>query len=347
MSHPEDSRWQEHLRKLELQPGKDLQSQVDEAVKNGYLHVILPQSAEFRPSQPRSALLRLDGKHQGLVFEGASSTSLSLLNGNNEVAHVIHLTDGAKNVTIANVEIYGGSTVEKSSRAETAKEFASTIYEKVDGAGVLITGDVSATFRNCIVRNNNAVVCGGGFSLQQYGENLSPILIDGCTFFENIAGHTGGAIDVLTPSSFAIIRNSTFMENSSNLLTSVGGPHGGITVFPDSFAVIEGCHFFTSEERFDATTQLAIDYQRGRGGVVARENIFHGYDQPIAFAGEDLDSRNIPAVLKHLELLSDLWLEQLSQRSIVSPFVHRGQAQEVERIRQTFVKQYGAAYLVE
>lgn len=68
-------------------------------------------------------------------------------------------------------------------------------------------------------------------------DNSSPTIKD-CIFFDNLAGHNGGAMYAITESS-PVIENCVFKENR-------GADHGGAAFFSNSDAVVSGCIFINN-----------------------------------------------------------------------------------------------------
>ena len=78
--------------------------------------------------------------------------------------------------------------------------------------------------------------------------------IEECIFDGNSCGDTGAAIDNLVDGSLMVVKKSKFVNNRAN--TIGGGNYGAVTVFPGTFAVIDGCDFTGEDE-------TAIDWTKG------------------------------------------------------------------------------------
>lgn len=177
-----------------------------------------------------------------------SSKDRLILDGKNKVGHVVSIIskDRPVHVKFANVDVINGNTNDASlwrsfKRDRPFKERKS-IYNFIDGAGVLIVGNVSAEFINCRFINNHAYMCGGGVSVQQtFG--AEPIIFDHCKFIKNSAGDTGSGLDILTPGSRVVLRDCLFENNHSNLFLPAHGKSGQITSFPKTKVEVINCEF--------------------------------------------------------------------------------------------------------
>ena len=101
-------------------------------------------------------------------------------------------------------------------------------------------------FKNCVFTDNEAIVSNNGFAKDGGAiilENASAIF-ENCTFEENVAGHSGGAISVKNSSQAKIdtlwVRNTSFISNSvmSPNSSSQGAKGGAIGFRAGTNAVI-------------------------------------------------------------------------------------------------------------
>lgn len=163
------------------------------------------------------------------------------IKGNNKAVHLL-VIHNSKNVTIKNLQFYGGNTdlikLLPRKNIPFRKQLVS-IFEIIDGGAVLITGDSTVHFENCQFINNNSLLCGGAISNQ----SKDVVRFTNCRFENNHAGHTGSAIDNLTKGSKIIVNNCNFINNKSNVWNNNGGPNGQISLFPETYAEITNCIF--------------------------------------------------------------------------------------------------------
>jgi hypothetical protein len=169
-------------------------------------------------------------------------------------AHVIVVEDA--DATLEGLTFRGGSTTDPVRVAKTyAGDRFRSLYEAIDGAGLLFLGKSNVVIRGCTITDNHAGMCGGGISNQGVGL----VKVVSCAFERNTAYHTGGAADNLTPGSVIEIRDSTFKDNVSNAGSICGGPHGQVTVFKNTRASIHDCDFVGEVYAVDAAAGSTID----------------------------------------------------------------------------------------
>ena len=60
------------------------------------------------------------------------------------------------------------------------------------GAGVLVLGG-APRLQGLLLANNSAILAGGGLYIEPGSE---PVVIEGCVFVSNTAGHLGGGLSV-------------------------------------------------------------------------------------------------------------------------------------------------------
>ena len=206
-----------------------------------------------------NSYLEITDKHERIILEGNNH----LINGNGKAARLIHIHD-TKDLIIRNLTLIGGDT--KIIKTLSRKQIFSTqkgiksVFEILDGGGVLITGNSNVRFENCHFNENSSIMCGGAISNQSKGK----VEFVNCTFINNTANHTGSAIDNLTKSSNLHLKNCSFENNTSNLMYKNRGPHGQITIFPHSRASIVTSNFKGGS--------ITLDYIEGKSHVELRAN---------------------------------------------------------------------------
>lgn len=165
----------------------------------------------------------------------------NVIDGNNITAHLISIHN-CKNLTIKNLVLKNGNTEIIKNIPRKLINFKAdkiSIFEILDGGAVVITGNSDVTFENCKFINNKSIMCGGAISNQSRGL----LALKNCVFENNYAGHTGGAIDNLVTGSNLIVENCKFLNNVSNIWHKASYPHGQISVFPKTKAIVNNCLF--------------------------------------------------------------------------------------------------------
>lgn len=189
----------------------------------------------FKAQKDTYALLEINKHLSGISLIGSSAT----LNGKRITSHIIIIKDA--NVTIEGITIIGGDTTNPSRIANNYSGWSfRSIYEAIDGSGLLVLGNSNVKLKNCVIADNHSGMCGGGISNQATGL----VEIDQCKFKNNTAYHTGAAVDNLTKDSKIVINKSKFRDNLSNVGSLCGGPHGQITIFANTNAKIQHNKFF-------------------------------------------------------------------------------------------------------
>lgn len=197
----------------------------------------------YRADKDMDSILRIGRHLSGIVLKGFGA----VIDGRNLASHVIIVEDAE--LAIEGLTVTGGNTTNPArvGRQYSGARFRS-IYEAIDGAGLLVLGSSTLKLKNCWVVNNHSGMCGGGISHQ--GTGL--VEIDDSTFEDNTAYHTGAAIDNLTPGARFVVRRSYFNNNLSNKGSICGGPHGQVTVFKNTKATISGSEFSGQSFPIDA-----------------------------------------------------------------------------------------------
>ena len=207
------------------------------------------------------ALLRIGEKLSGITINASGAT----LDGGQVASHVIVIENA--DVSIQGLSIMGGDTL---GRAVYEGAKFRSIFEAIDGAGVLVLGDSNVKIKNCNILENHSGMCGGGLSNQGIGL----VEIDNCSFENNTAYHTGSAVDNLTPGSKLVIKKSSFRNNKSNQGSICGGPHGQITIFKKTKAEINNCEFIGKSFPIDAALgseiKISNSYHLGKPVEVVR-----------------------------------------------------------------------------
>lgn len=258
------------LATIKLGEIADLQDEVERLWDQGEQTIGL--EGTYSPAGEIDSVLRITRKLSGIAFMGVGSGTW--IKGAGKASHIIVIDDA--DVTIRGLSIFGGNTTEPLKLARHYKgPRCRSAYEAMDGAGMLITGESNVKIENTVFGHNHSGMCGGAISNQSTGL----VQITNCEFVENTAYHTGAAVDNLTPGAKVVIHRSFFQNNRSNQGSICGGPHGQVTIFPRTKAVIR-------HSTFVGPGLLAIDAARG-ASITALSNRHNSHSvEPVAPAGE-------------------------------------------------------------
>src|SRR6185295_3187548 len=89
------------------------------------------------------------------------------------------------------------------------------------GGGAILASMSTVTAQRCTFSGNTAAGSNGGAIVVTGSNGLNPLTCIGCTFVNNSAGNSGGAIRGGSPP--CILTNSTFVGNSCTDPASQGG----------------------------------------------------------------------------------------------------------------------------
>ena len=296
---------------IEIKPGQDVQLELDKLVKNGckrikFVNARLKASA-LPAGRSAFAMLVLDKRYNGVEIEGADGDG-TILDAEYRLAHGIVIESGVRRLVLRRLIITHGQPSHHNAMQKLSPWRAITsIYRYVDGGGVVALAGAEVAFDQVHFVANRGPVCGAAVSNQ--GARLT---FDNCYFVENLTGDTGAAIDNLVPGSQIEVQQCRFEGN----LSTPG--FGVISLFPDTFAQIEGCSFYLNRRQ-----SIAIDYQSRQSGLVAVNNQFI-YDK-LELAGFNpvpiLPEPKRHDFLAHLKVLRFMVVHWLRQRLSVGQVV--------------------------
>lgn len=191
-----------------------------------------------------------------VVFEGNDFT----IDGGDKTVHLLTIHN-CTNCVIKNVKFTKGNTdaLRFLRRNEIPyRKGRCSVFEVIDGGAVIISGKSSVTFENCHFADNKSIMCGGAVSNQ----SSEKVIFSNCLFENNVAGHTGSAIDNLVNGSEIEVLSCEFINNRSNAWHMSGAPHGQISVFPQTTALIKNSRFSSGSIPFDYyanSTVISVD----------------------------------------------------------------------------------------
>jgi len=225
----------------------DLQECIETAWVDGVKEFKLVNT--YRSNTSTYALLHIKKHMSGITIRGSG-----ILDGGGLASHIIVVEDA--DATIKGIKISSGNTTDP---VRVAKDYRGrplrSIFEAIDGAGILVLGKSNVNLDDCRVTDNHSGMCGG--SLSNQGTGL--VEVSECVFEDNSAYHTGGAIDNLTHGATIIVKGSEFKNNLSNAGSICGGPHGQITVFKKTKASLYDNSFSGTTYAIDAAIGSTID----------------------------------------------------------------------------------------
>jgi hypothetical protein len=219
-----------------VKAGQAIQPFVDGA-KPG--DTILLEPGVYKPSAIAEAMLVLRPGKNGLTIRGGGKGPEEVvLDGNQQVLHVVYLDQGiGRGTLIENLTVTGG-------HAHPGKLFPNgltpTLRPEIslsddfyhDGAGFMLFR-AAPTIRGCRVIANDAERCGGGVSVFAYGSTGFPAvgpLLEGNVISDNVIGNgTGGGVDVYNSANAALV----------NCLLVGNNGWGAVAVLDDSTASFE------------------------------------------------------------------------------------------------------------
>jgi hypothetical protein len=205
-----------------VDPGESIQAAVDSAQAG---QTVLIQPGTYRPSAAAEALVVVRAASNGITIRGGGASSADvILDGNNQVLHVIFFDAGIDRGTILeNLTVTGGyaypETVLPAGYAPVLRpelDISSDFYH--DGAGLMLFS-CAPTIRDCRIADNHAYRCGAGisaFCVDMIGFPNPGPLITGNEIRDNILdpefSGTGGGVDVYFGAR-ATISNNLFVGN--------------------------------------------------------------------------------------------------------------------------------------
>jgi len=256
--------------------GLNLQLEIDACYQRGARRFVL--SGEFFPERAKNSLIELQ-YDSDIVIEASSKGAA--LNGSYQVMHVVLIREGR--VTLRGLDICHGTTRKTGLWQKVKKGIPrASIYNFIDGPGIIVTGKASAIIEDCNVHDNDSFMCGAGISIQQHSAK-GPVRLIHCRVFNNRAQDTGAGIDVLTPGSFLAAESCTFDNNKSNLLLPGVHRNGQVSLFPETFAELNDCTFICSKAP-------AVDFHQ-RSCIYMRDTHFV---QPVKMENQVKKAGGIP-----------------------------------------------------
>jgi hypothetical protein len=173
------------------------------------------------------------------------------------VNHVVYFGDGISPKTVLRgFRITGAKNFTTGSGEKSpieSDEIRKTLFFYTDGGGIKIYARAYPTIEDVEVFDNYTSPCGGGVSVEHLGMVQASATFRNCVFRNNRTQTTGSAVDLLHGSR-AALHNCLFVGNVANLgvdyvgLLTGGEYHpengsGALTVFEGSTATVNRCTF--------------------------------------------------------------------------------------------------------
>lgn len=213
-------------------PHGDLQAIIDRAALSPRKSIIQLRPGIYRPRQEGQALIYLNRAHDGIQIEGSRDSILTakkIFPDGTESAvvnHVVYIGDGVTQKTrLSGFRITGAQefvTEKGAEKIEPNRELRRRYIFYADGGGIKIFGDSSPILEDLEIYDNQAILCGGGISIEHQGRASAPAIIRRNLFRNNRAYATGAAVDVL-PGSRAVIADNVFIGNKLGDLAAKAG----------------------------------------------------------------------------------------------------------------------------
>jgi hypothetical protein len=322
-------------------PELDLQIEIERHYKLGFRKFIL--KGEFTVSNNKKSLLELSKKRgfdDDRIIISSNGINKAKLNGEGKVMHVIFVGGGLKNISFIGLDIFGGTTADKSIWNECIKEGQGykreSIFQFIDGSGVMITGNSSAEFIDCDIHNNESIMCGGGVSIQQSSDSNKPVTFLNCRIFNNVSGDTGGGIDVLTPGSWVIVNNCIIKENISNKHFPSENRNGQITLFADTFSEI-------IHNRFSSINNTsAVDYSKKAYFVMKNNIVKSDLD-----TNDRIKQNRSPSLIYRIIHLKYMLSPVFYYFNYAYSWITKGEKIYIEKKRLDFIDKFGGNQIIK
>ncbi len=252
---------------LHVYPTDSIQDALDAAAKDPLKKTVYVHAGTYRPARKGQALIWFNARHDGITLQAAGDVVLTAANPAIAdadvpshpavVNHVIYFGDGITPKTVLRgFKITGAKNFTMGSGEKSpieADEIRKTLFFYTDGGGIKIYARSYPTIEDVEVYGNYTSPCGGGVSVEHFGQVQEAATFRNCIFRNNRTQTTGSAVDLLH-GSHAVIENCLFIGNVANLgvdyvgLLAGGEYHpengsGAMTVFEGSTATVIRCTF--------------------------------------------------------------------------------------------------------
>jgi Right handed beta helix region len=250
-----------------VSPKGRIQDALEAAARDPVNKIVYVHAGTYRPAAKGQALIWFNARHDGIRIEAVGDVTLTAQNPDVAdpqapsfpaiVNHVVYFGDGVTPKTlmrgfkITGAKNFTTGTGEKS--PIESDDLRKTTFFYTDGGGIKIYARSYPTIEHVEVYGNYASPCGGGVSIEHFGQIQETATFRHCIFRNNSTQTTGGAVDLLHGSR-ATLENCLFVGNLSNLGVDIVGLLGGaeykaehgsgaLTLFEGSRVTVERCTF--------------------------------------------------------------------------------------------------------
>jgi hypothetical protein len=248
-------------------PKDQIQDALEAAARDPVKKTVYVHSGTYRPPARGQALIWFNARHDGVTLEAVGEVILTASNPGIAdaqapsypavVNHVVYFGDGVSRKTVfRGFKITGARNFTTGSGEKSpieSDDVRKTPFFYADGGGIKIYARSYPTIEHVEVYENYTSPCGGGVSVEHFGQPQDSVLFRNCIFRNNRTQITGAAVDLLHGSR-ATIENCLFVGNVANLgvdyvgLLTGGEYHpehgsGAMTVFEGSRATVSKSTF--------------------------------------------------------------------------------------------------------
>jgi hypothetical protein len=250
-----------------VSPRGRIQDALEAAARDPVNKIVYVHAGTYRPAAKGQALIWFNARHDGIRLEAVGDVTLTAQNPDVAdpqapsfpaiVNHVVYFGDGVTPKTvmrgfkITGARNFTTGTGEKS--PIESDDLRKTAFFYTDGGGVKIYARSYPTIEHVEVYGNYASPCGGGVSVEHFGQIEETVIFRHCIFRNNSTQTTGAALDLLHGSR-ATLENCLFVGNLSNLGVDYVGLLGGaeykaehgsgaLTLFEGSRVTVDRCTF--------------------------------------------------------------------------------------------------------
>ncbi|MEQ1573683.1 MAG: right-handed parallel beta-helix repeat-containing protein [Vicinamibacterales bacterium] len=261
-------------------PNGRIQDALEAAARDPVNKTVYVHAGTYRPSAKGQALVWFNARHDGITLEAVGEVILTA--SNPEIAdarapsfpavvnHVVYFGDGVSRKTVfRGFKVTGANNFTTGSGQKSpieSDDIRKSPFFYTDGGGIKIYARSYPTIEHVEVYGNYTSPCGGGVSVEHLGQTQDAVLFRHCIFRDNRTQTTGSAIDLLF-SSRAIIENSLFVGNVSNMGVDVVGLLSGGEYNPEhgsgALTVFEGSRATVSNSTFTGNWSGVDDAGRG------------------------------------------------------------------------------------
>jgi len=271
-------------RSYHVAPKGRIQDALEAAAKDPINKTVYVHAGTYRPPAKGQALIWFNARHDGITLEAVGDVTLTAANPDVAdaqapsfpavVNHVVYFGDGVSPRTVMRgFKITGARNFTTGSGEKSpieSDDLRKTAFFYTDGGGIKIYARSYPTIEHVEVFGNYASPCGGGVSVEHFGQIQEAVTFRHCIFRNNSTQTTGAAVDLLHGSR-ATLENCLFVGNLSNLGVDYVGLLGGGEYLPEhgsgAMTLFEGSRATVSRCTFTANWSGVDDHGTGSAYV--------------------------------------------------------------------------------